>query len=301
MKRRTLIKSIAVGATLLPIAPTLASAVKKEEPGFQFSLNTSTLRGQKLTLPQLIEIAARAGYDGIELWMSELQTYLESGKSLASLKKHFSDANISPVNAIGFAKWMAQDTAVSTEGFAQMETEMNMLAELGCPRVAAPAIGATKPIDLLVAGEQYAKLIDLGRKTSVMPQLEFWGAYAPFHHLGQCLAVAAAANDPDARILPDVYHLFRGGSGFEGLKLVNGQAIEVFHLNDFTTKPRLEQQDSDRVYPGDGIGPLKEIASTLKSMGGKKILSLELFNETYWGQDAFEVAQTGLKKMKQFF
>lgn len=301
MKRRTLIKSIAVGATLLPIAPTLASDVKKEEPGFQFSLNTSTLRGQKLTLPQLIEIASRAGYDGIELWISEIQSHLESGKSLTSLKKHFSDAGIAPVNAIGFAKWMAQDTTVSTAGFVQMESEMNMLAEIGCPRVAAPAIGATKPIDLLVAGEQYAKLIDLGRKTSVMPQLEFWGAYAPFHHLGQCLAVATAANDPDARILPDVYHLFRGDSGFDGLKLVNGQAIEVFHLNDFTTKPRLEQNDSDRVYPGDGIAPLEEIASTLKSMGGKKILSLELFNETYWAQDAFEVAQTGLKKMKQFF
>jgi len=205
------------------------------------------------------------------------------------------------VNAIGFAKWMAQDTTVSAEGFAQMESEMNMLAEIGCPRVAAPAIGATKPIDLLVAGEQYAKLIDLGRKTSVMPQLEFWGAYEPFYHLGQCLAVASAANDPDARILPDVYHLFRGGSGFEGLKLVSGEAVEVFHMNDFTTKPRLEQKDSDRVYPGDGIGPLKEIATTLKSMGGKKILSLELFNESYWSQDAFQVAQTGLKKMKQFF
>lgn len=301
MKRRNLLKSITLGAIAIPLAPVFASTTKKKETTIQFSLNTSTLRGQKLDLPQIIDVAAKAGYDGIELWISEMEAYLNSGKSLASLKKLFSDAQLIPVNAIGFAPWMAQDVTKSNAGFEQMEKEMGMLAEIGCKRVAAPAIGATGQIDLLAAGEQYARLIALGRKTGVMPQLEFWGAFAPFHHLGQTLATAAAANDPDARILPDIYHLFRGGSGFEGLKLVNGNAIEVFHMNDFTTKPRLEQKDSDRVYPGDGIAPMKEIAATLKSMGGTKFMSLELFNETYWTQDAQEVANTGLKKMKQFF
>ncbi|WPR73954.1 sugar phosphate isomerase/epimerase [Algoriphagus sp. NG3] len=301
MNRRNLLKTIAVGAAALPLTPAFAFSTKKEDTTLQFSLNTSTLRGQKLDLPKIIEVAARAGYDGIELWIAELEAYLETGKSLASLKKLFSDAKIIPVNAIGFAPWMAQDTAKSKAGFEQMEKEMGMLAEIGCKRVAAPAIGTTNPIDLLAAGEQYARLIALGRKTGVMPQLEFWGAFEPFHQLGQALATAAAANDPDARILPDVYHLFRGGSGFEGLKLINGNAIEVFHMNDFTSKPRLEQKDSDRVYPGDGIAPMEEIAATLKAMGGNKILSLELFNETYWAQDAQEVANTGLKKMKQFF
>ncbi len=301
MNRRNLLKTIAFGATALPLSPTLASPTKRKDATLQFSLNTSTLRGQKLDLPQIIEVAAKAGYDGIELWIAELEAYLETGKSLASLKKLLSDSKIMPVNAIGFAPWMAQDTAKSKAGFEQMEKEMGMLAEIGCKRIAAPAIGATAPIDLLAAGEQYAKLLVLGRKTGVMPQLEFWGAFEPFHQLGQALATAAAANDQDARILPDVYHLFRGGSGFEGLKLVNGNAIEVFHMNDFTSKPRIEQKDSDRVYPGDGIAPMEEIAATLKAMGGNKILSLELFNETYWSQDAQEVANTGLKKMKQFF
>lgn len=301
MKRRNLLKSIALSATVLPLTPALASNTQKKEATIQFSLNTSTLRGQKLSLSKIIEIAAKAGYDGIELWISEMEAYIQSGKSLASLKQLFSDAKIIPVNAIGFAPWMAQEVAKSKAGFEQMEKEMGMLSEIGCQRVAAPAIGATDPIDLLAAGEQYAQLIALGRKTGVMPQLEFWGSFTPFHHLGQTLATAAAANDPDARILPDVYHLFRGGSGFEGLKLVNGDAIEVFHMNDFTSKPRLEQKDSDRVYPGDGIGPLKEIAATIKAMGGHKFMSLELFNETYWAQDAQEVANTGLKKMKQFF
>ncbi len=228
-----------------------------------------------------------------------MESFLKEGGSLAQIKKTLRDNNLEAFSAIGFAKWMAQDEATSKAGFEQMEREMNMLAEIGCTRIAAPAIGTVAPVDPLEAGEKYARLLELGRKTGVMPQLEFWGAYKPFYHLSQALAVAAAANDPDARLLPDIYHLFRGGSGFEGLKLINGNAIEIFHLNDYVSDiPREQQEDKDRVYPGDGASPIKEIMETLTAMGGTKILSLELFNPALWEMDALEVASTGLAKMK---
>jgi len=155
------------------------------------------------------------------------------------------------------------------------------------------------PLDLFKAGERYKSLLDLGRKTGVMPQLEFWGAFPYFHHLGQVLMVAAVADDPDARILPDVYHLFRGGSGYDGLKMLNGNLIEIFHMNDFVDSiPREKQEDKDRVYPGDGAAPMNKIIADLKAIGGKKVLSLELFNQNYWKEDALSVAKRGLDKMK---
>ena len=132
-----------------------------------------------------------------------------------------------------------------------------------------------------------------------MPQLEFWGASDTLYNFSQALAIAAAANDRDARILPDIYHLFRGGSGFDGLQLVNGKVIEIIHINDYpASKPVNEQTDSDRVYPGDGAAPVKQVLRDLKAMGGTKVLSLELFNKNYWAQDAMLVASTGLQKMK---
>ncbi len=302
INRRTLLKSIALGAASLPLGAAIAPAAPKKESKFHYSLNTSTIRGQKLALPQVIELAARAGYDGFEPWMMEIQAYLETGKSLASLKKLASDAGLQFFDCIGFPTWMAQDEEKSKAGFIQMEKEMGILADLGCPRVAAPAIGTEAPLDLMQAGEKYKRLLELGRKTGVMPQLEFWGAYPSFYHLGQAMAVAAAANDPDAKILADVYHLFRGGSGFEGMKLLDGHAIDIFHLNDVPAAiPRLEQQDKDRVMPGDGAAPMKELAEVLKAKNTEIILSLELFNPTYYAMDAGYVVQTGLEKMKQFF
>ena len=301
--RRQVIKTLAltpaVGALSLG---TQAQASKQEETRFIFSLNTSTVRGQKLSLPKLIELAARAGYQGLEPWMMEIESYLKEGNSIASLKKLANDAGITLVDCIGFPTWMAQDEEKSKAGFIQMEKEMGIIAELGCTRVAAPAIGAEAPLDLLKAGERYKKLLDLGRKTGVMPQLEFWGAYPAFFHLSQALAVAAAADDSDAKILADVYHLFRGGSGFEGLKLIDGQAISIFHLNDFPKDiPRTSQQDKDRVFPGDGAAPLQSLSDTLRKKGGEIVLSLELFNPEYYAMDPNYVAKTGLEKMKQFF
>ena len=61
-------------------------------------------------------------------------------------------------------------------------------------------------------------------------------------------------------------------------------------------KPVNEQTDSDRVYPGDGAAPIKQVLHDLKAMGSTKVLSLELFNKTYWTQDALLVASTGFKK-----
>lgn len=298
LSRRNMIKSIGIGAGAMMTNSLQGQTPPKASP-FSFCLNTSTISGQKPGLKAYLDIAAKAGYDGVELWIRDIQEYLEAGNTVSGLKKYIQDSGLRFENAIGFAPWMVDDEAQRKAGFAQMQEEMEMLAALGCKRVAAPAAGVNANLDLFAVGERYKALLDLGRSTGVMPQLEFWGAFPFFHHLGQVLMVAAVANDPDARILPDVYHLFRGDSGFEGLKMLDGNLIEVFHMNDFVADiPRIKQEDKDRVYPGDGAAPMRQILTTLKNMGGDKVLSLELFNPNYWKQDPMEVAKTGLAKMK---
>lgn len=298
--RRNALKALGFSTGAVMGSALLSShSAKLPETQFSFCLNTSTIMGQNPGLKGYIDIASRAGYSGVELWVRDIQEYIKAGNSVGSLKKLLDDAGLKCENAIGFAPWMVDDEEKRKGGFRQMEEEMQLLAGIGCTRVAAPAFGVDAPLDLIQAGERYRDLLDLGRKTGVMPQLEFWGAFPYFHHLGQVLMVAAVANDPDAKILPDVYHLFRGGSGYEGLKMLNGDLIDIFHMNDFVSSiPREKQEDKDRVYPGDGAAPMKEIIQTLKNMGGKKVLSLELFNKDYWEKDALEVAKTGLEKMK---
>jgi 2-keto-myo-inositol isomerase len=302
LNRRELLKLSGVAAIASFLPGVINAAPSPAKGPFRFCLNTSTISGQKPGLLQYIEIAAKAGYDGLELWVNDIKDYLQQGNSIESLAKLIKEKGLIVEDAISFTEWMVDNDTRRKAGMAELEEEMKMMAALGCRRIAAPPAGIQKGeiIDFQKAGTRYREILVLGRKYNVMPLLEFWGASGTVYNLSQALAIAAAANDRDARILPDVYHLFRGGSGFDGLKLVNGNVIDVIHFNDYpTTVPMNEQTDSDRVYPGDGAAPLKQILKDLRAMGGTKVLSLELFNKNYWAQDALLVAKTGLEKMKK--
>ena len=69
-------------------------------------------------------------------------------------------------------------------------------------------------------------------------------------------------------------------------------------MNDYPEIPREKINDADRVYPGDGIAPVAKILSTVFESGFDGVLSLELFNRTYWQQDPNVVAAKGLASMK---
>jgi 2-keto-myo-inositol isomerase len=301
LNRRELLK-LSGAATLATLVPkSMVRAATTSKAPFRFCLNTSTISGQQVGLLKYIDIAAQAGYDGVELWVNDVKDYVDKENSIQSLAAYIKARGIVVEDAISFTTWMVDDETKRKAGLIELEDEMKMMSVLGCHRIAAPPAGIERnePINYQTAGKRYHEILTLGRKYNVMPLLEFWGASGTLYNLSQALAIAAASDDADAKILPDVYHLFRGGSGFNSLKLLNGRVIDIIHMNDYPAdKPREEQTDSDRVYPGDGVAPLKQVLKDLMAMGGTKVLSLELFNEAYWKQDALLVAKTGLQKMK---
>jgi sugar phosphate isomerase/epimerase len=70
-------------------------------------------------------------------------------------------------------------------------------------------------------------------------------------------------------------------------------------MNDYPAEPpRAAITDAARVYPGDGVAPLKTLLRDLRRLGFRGALSLELFNRDYWQKDALAVARTGLDKMR---
>ena len=303
MHRRNFL-TLSAGATLaaaLPRVPVTETVRRKSGP-FRFCLNMSTISGQQPGLLHGIDIAAAAGYDGVELWIKDIHDWLAGGNTIAALHSHLQEKNITVENAISFTAWLSDDEAARKTALVTLEEEMLLMAAIGCHRIAAPPFGlpAGQVLDIEKAGERYRQTLGLGRKHGVMPLLEFWGPSPVIHNFSQALAIAAAANDSDARILPDVYHLFRGGSGFESLSLVSGHVIDIIHMNDYPAGiPIAALTDADRVYPGDGAAPYRKILSALKKMGGPKTLSLELFNKQYWSQDPLAVARTGLQKMQK--
>ncbi|MDZ4820382.1 MAG: sugar phosphate isomerase/epimerase [Planctomycetota bacterium] len=280
---------------------TLPKKARPANEPFGYCLNLSTIRGQNLPITEDIDIAAAAGFTAIEPWLNKLDEYVKGGGSLKDLRKRIADHGMTVESGIGFAEWIVDDDQRRAKGLEQSKSDMDVLLQIGGKRIAAPPAGAVDVanLNLLKAAERYRALAELGQSMGIKPQVEVWGFSQSLSRLGETTFVAIESGLPNACILADVYHLYKGGSDFSGLSLLNGNAMEVFHVNDYPADPvRAKITDADRVYPGDGVAPLATIYRQLRDIGFTGYLSLELFNPGYWKQDAKVVAKTGLEKLR---
>jgi 2-keto-myo-inositol isomerase len=294
-----------LAATAAAVSGGLATAEAKTEDKpdnpFRYCLNTATLMGQKLSIVEEVEIVGRAGYQAIEPWVRELDKYAKDGGNLKDLGKRIADRGLTVESSIDFFEWIVDDDDKRKKGLENARRNMDMVKQIGGKRIAAPPAGATNQanIPLLTVAQRYRALLDIGDRIGVVPQVEVWGFSKTLNRLGEAALVAVESGHKDACILADVYHLYKGGSGFTGVHLLAGSAMPVLHMNDYPADPPRETiADKDRIYPGDGVAPLKTFLRDLRRIGFRGMLSLELFNQEYWRRDALTVARTGLDKMK---
>lgn len=269
---------------------------------FKLALNASTLFPFKLDVIEQVNVAAEAGYDGIELWVKDIESYLENGGLIKELKTFIEDSGIELVNAITFFKWSDVDDSIRKEGLRQAEREMLMLSDLRCKAVAAPPTGNVANMSLETMAFHFAELTAIARTSGIEPYLEFWGRSKKLSKLSEAIYLAMESELPDVKILLDPFHMYTGGSQVESLAYLSSEHIGIVHVNDYPASPsRKYIQDSDRVYPGDGVAPSREIKRHLNKIGYCGYLSLELFIENYGNQTPLTVASHGLEKMKKTY
>jgi sugar phosphate isomerase/epimerase len=286
------------------MGPVLSQGLAREQKTWQdrfgFCLNTSTISGQKLGILDIVKIAAKAGYQGIEPWMRELDQHVKHGGNLKQVGQAMRDEGLRVPSAIAFLEWIVDDPERRKQGLEEARRSLAAVQQIGGLRLACPPAGGTgHSIDLGHAAERYRALLELGDQFGVVPEVELWGFSQTLGKLGDVASVAIQCGHAKACILTDVYHLYKGGSPFSGVRLLSGLALPVVHFNDYPSEPpRGSITDAQRVYPGAGVAPLKEFVRDLNHIGFDGMLSLELFNRDYWNQDALTVARTGLEKMR---
>ena len=133
--------SLSAARTLAANTPTTPNSHPAEQK-FRFCLNTSTIRGQKSGILREVELAAAAGYDGIEPWIPNLREFRDQGGSIPDLGKRIADAGLTVDSAIGFAQWIHPDQATRTQALEEARRDMDMLKQMGGTRIAAPPVGA---------------------------------------------------------------------------------------------------------------------------------------------------------------
>lgn len=262
---------------------------------FKTALNASTLFPFKLNVKEQVRVAAEAGYEGIELWVKDIDAYVAGGGTINELRRYISDTGIAVVNAIAFFAWTDADQLAREQAFIQATQEMRMLAELGCIAVAAPPFGNVEQVSLDGMAANFARLADTAKAIGIKAYLEFWGRAKKLSKLSEAMYVAMESGVADAQILLDPFHMYTGGSRIDDIAYVNGERIGIVHANDYPVSPeRAFIADRDRVFPGEGTAPSRKLAKLLYESGYREYLSLELFIEDFGAKSALEVAKFGL-------
>lgn len=293
----------ATAGVMVPASITAASeapATKRYQDGLSpwpLTLNTSTIR--PASLEDKLRVTANAGWDGIELWINELESYEEAGGNLKELAQRITDMGLYVPNVIGLWGCMPETREAYEESLTVTRERMRRAAEAGSLYVAAIPAPDREDFDLKWGAELYRDLMRIGREDyGITVAFEFVGFLRGVHRFGQACAVAMDANEAEASLIMDTFHLFRGGSGFNAVQHVQGSFIADFHWNDVPGDvPREEQGDEHRLYPGDGILPLTQLLRDLKTIGYERTLSLELFNRAHWELPPETVAREGREKM----
>ena len=274
-----------------------ASQEKRYQNGaspWPICLDTATIR--PASLEEKVRIADEAGYDAIEPWIGELTEYEENGGSLEELGEEIRDRGLFVPSVIGLWGGIPTSRDQFEQALDENRARMRRAAAVGAEHVQTiPAMEGT--MDLEWAAEAYRRVLEVGLEDyDINPALVFVEMFT-IKKLSQAAAVALDANHPQAKIIPDVYHMYIGNSGFNGLQHMRGEFFAIFQFNDAPADPpREELADEHRVFPGDGILPLGDILRDLEATGFDGAVSLELYNPTYWERDLMEVAETGLRK-----
>jgi sugar phosphate isomerase/epimerase len=262
---------------------------------FRLALNASTIRPTPLL--RKIEIAARAGYGGIELWHEEIDAFLAGGGSLAQVRAALDNHNLAVPTTIYIGGWFDCPDTHWPDVLDRCRRRMDQAAALGARHViAGPPAGRA---DVVVGARRYRTLLEEGLERGVRPAFEFLGFVEQICTIEAALEIVTLAGHPAATIVLDPFHVFRGGGSFEGLSKLRATQIAISHFNDTPAEPPREQQhDRHRVMPGDGHLDLRRYLELLRRLDYDGWLSLELFSETLRAQDPLTVARTGLERMQ---
>jgi 2-keto-myo-inositol isomerase len=108
--------------------------------------------------------------------------------------------------------------------------------------------------------------------------------------------IVKATDRANVGMVIDTCHFFAGGSTLDSIRAIDPKKLAIFHINDVESMPMEKIEDANRLFPGDGVIPLKEIIAAVRGTGYDGVASVEIFRPEYWQRDPLAVAQEAKTK-----
>jgi 4-hydroxyphenylpyruvate dioxygenase len=259
---------------------------------------------EAMTMPssfaQDVACYADAGCVGMEVWLTKLETHLES-HPLDDTRKLLGDRGLALAAAAYQGGLLLSQGEQRRAHFEHFRRRLDLCQALGIPTllVVADFAGAVDPTGLERAVVSLAQAGQWAAACGVRVALEFRGHGAFCASLDTAVALVAQCGEPNVGVNFDVFHYYTGPSKLEDLGLLTRDNLAHVQLCDLAGVPREVAADADRVLPGDGDFRLGPILDQIRATGYDGWVSLELLNPVLWKAKPAQVAEVGLTALRK--
>lgn len=221
------------------------------------------LTALSLAPPQLIEAAARAGYDYVGLRTTRvtpqevLYDLARDRKLMRETKARLAHTGLAVLDVELFRL----DPALEPEHY---RAELDATAELGAKHV----IAQLPDPDRARATARFARLCDLAAERDLFVSLEF-PHWTETGTLDEAARVVRAAGRANAGILIDMLHFGRSGASLETLAALPREWFRFAHVCDAakevpaTLEAIIHTARDERLFPGEGGIPVREVLARM--------------------------------------
>jgi len=250
-----------------------------------------------------VRIAGEAGFDVLEITATKLDKFLQT-HSIAESRKFIDAAKLKTHAINSIEKINFRDAAGRQEVLARTKEISEWCKALACPWIIAvpgPApAGATwgQIRDETIAALR--AMNDIAAPLGVNLAFEFLGfGWCSVQTTAQVWEIVKATNLPTVGMVIDTCHFYAGNSTLDSIKAIDAKKLAVFHINDVEKMPKEKITDANRLFPGDGVIPLKDIIGAVRGIGFDGVASVEIFRPEYWQRDPLSVAKEAKEKSKR--
>lgn len=258
------------------------------------SIATVSLSG---TLEEKLSVAAQVGFDGVELFESDL---ISCALTPAQIRQRAADLGL----RLELYQPLRDIECVRDELFAanlrRAESKFEIMSQLGidtvllCSTVSAMAVD-----DDVLAAQQLRQLADLAAPYGIRVAYEAlaWGRYVyDYHHTWK---IVAAADHSYLGICLDSFHVLSREDDLSAIGDIPGSKIFYVQLADAPCMRLDVRQWSrhHRCFPGQGNFDLPSFLSRVLAAGYDGPLSLEVFNDVLRQADAGRTATDALRSL----
>lgn len=246
-----------------------------------------------------IEEYAAGQCEAVEVWLTKLETYLET-KSLDDVRALLAEHHVAlPVASFQGGLFTSQgDARREAWSLFQRRLELCRALEITTIVAACDLFGALDDQDIERAYRSLDQAARLAAEFGVRVALEFQSRASLGNNLLTAAGLVAHVNHPNLGLCLDAFHFYVGPSQTEDLACLSRDNLFHVQLCDLADTPRELATDSQRILPGDGDIPLAAIVERLAEIHYDGCVSVELLNPQLWQVSPRQFGEIGMTALR---